>query len=167
VTGLPALLPLHDLDEAAELQAAVAFAHETDESEANTAVRKALRRARIYAVGMPSGKVENDAKQQSDLVYFALDDPKTGKNGVWLPVFTASGPMREALRLNPDWQGYSVLELEGAALMAAVADDALIVIDPWSSREHQLPSRDETDLTSESPSSESSDAAGRERPAEG
>ena len=56
-----------------------------------------------------------------------------------LPVFTQPEIMREALARNPDWQTLSVLQVQGRALMEHVHPNVIIVINPWSRLEYQLP----------------------------
>ena len=56
-----------------------------------------------------------------------------------LPVFTQPEIMRAALARNPDWQSLTVLQVQGEALLAHVHPDVIIVINPWSRLEYQLP----------------------------
>ena len=101
-------------------------------------VREAVRSAGIYALGHPAADTSVPGRgTESDLLQFTRDDD-AGAEVVLLPVFTNPTAMREALIRNPDWQTYSVLQINGGALLDNVDDDVTIVINPWSDLEYQL-----------------------------
>ena len=56
-----------------------------------------------------------------------------------LPVFTRPVVMREALARNPDWESLSVLQVQGGALLERIDAGVIIVTNPWSRLEYQLP----------------------------
>ena len=75
---------------------------------------------------------------ESDLLHFTIHDAQ-GAERVMLPVFTQPEIMRAALARNPDWQTLSVLQVQGQALLENVHPDVIVVINPWSRLEFQLP----------------------------
>jgi tetratricopeptide (TPR) repeat protein len=157
-----------ELEEVTELKNAITLGQQMADPDADDVVRNALRQASIYALGEPAGEVEEGKWTESELLHFTIDDPATGKEAVLLPVFTAAGPMRDALLRNPDWQSLSVLQIAGGALLNNLDPDVGIVTDPWTNGEHRLPSRDEIDRASDEDGSDAAatDGSPEERPPE-
>jgi tetratricopeptide (TPR) repeat protein len=105
-------------------------------------VREAVSSGGVYGLGQPSGDTSVAGHgTESDLLHFIIDNPDGGESTM-LPVFTNPVAMRDSLIRNPDWQQLSVLEIDGGALLANVDDDVIVVVNPWSDLEYQLPSRD-------------------------
>ncbi len=112
--------------------------------QAVATVKEVMGDTYVYALGSPAGDTSIPGQgTDSDLLHFTIDDAQ-GVERVMLPVFTQPAIMREALLRNPDWQTLSVLEMEGAALLENIDDDVIVVINPWSSLEFQIPSREMT-----------------------
>jgi hypothetical protein len=117
----------------------VAIALRGDRPDAAGAIREALSGAEILCLGRPAGQMSTPQQgSESDLLHFTVDDAE-GSERVMLPVFTSTEIMREALARNPDWQTLSVLQVQGGALLDHVDADVIIVINPWSRLEYQLP----------------------------
>ncbi|HXZ99376.1 MAG TPA: SseB family protein [Candidatus Binatia bacterium] len=117
----------------------VAIALRGDRPEAAGAIREALESSDVYCLGQPAGHLATSQQgSESDLLHFTVDDA-AGVERVMLPVFTSTEIMREALARNPDWQSLSVLVVKGGALLDHVDEDVIIVINPWSRLEYQLP----------------------------
>jgi hypothetical protein len=111
----------------------------SDPSSSLLKVRDALQHCAIYALGQPAGELLSpDRHTDSDLLHFTIDD-SDGHEVVMLPVFTRLGPMRDALLRNPEWQALSVLQVAGRDLLENVDDDVIIVVNPWSELEYQVP----------------------------
>jgi tetratricopeptide (TPR) repeat protein len=124
---------LSPLDEAIALQA--------DEPGGAAAVLTRFLTSDIYALGSPGGDLSVPGRgTESNLLHFTVDD-ETGVEQVLLPVFTQPALMRHALLRNPDWQRLSVLQIGGRALYENAADDATIVVNPWSRLQFALPAR--------------------------
>lgn len=112
-----------------------------DQADATATVKDQFGKTDIYALGHPAGDTSVAGHgSESDLLHFTIDDP-SGVEKVMLPVFTRPDIMREALLRNPDWQQLSVLQVNGAALLDNVDDEVVIVINPWSRLEFQIPPR--------------------------
>jgi hypothetical protein len=102
-------------------------------------VRQRLMTDQVYALGYPAGDMAMPGMgTESDLLHFTIDDESKTER-VMLPVFTRVDVMREALKRNPDWQTLMVLQVNGAALLENVDQDVVIVVNPWSPLEFQLP----------------------------
>lgn len=117
----------------------VAIAVRGDRPDSLAAVRGELIKADVYCLGQPAGHMAT-AQQgtESDLLHFTLVDAQ-GVEQVMLPVFTRPEIMREALARNPEWQTLSVLQVQGQALLEHVDSGVIVVINPWSRLEYQLP----------------------------
>jgi hypothetical protein len=117
----------------------VAIALRGDRPDGAPAIREALARTHVLCLGQPAGPMAT-AQQgaESDLLHFTVDDAD-GAERVMLPVFTSTEIMREALTRNPDWQSLSVLEVEGGTLLDHIGAEVIVVINPWSRLEYQLP----------------------------
>jgi len=105
------------------------------------AIREKVAETNIYALGHAAGEVTTHGGTEADLLHFTIDD-EHGVERVMLPVFTRPNFLREALLRNPDWQTLMVLVVDGAGLIAHIEDDVTLVINPWSSLEFQVPSRE-------------------------
>jgi len=117
----------------------VAIALKGDSPDAIDAIRTELGKTEVFCLGQPAGHMATAAQgSESDLLHFTLQDPQ-GAERIMLPVFTQTEIMREALNRNPDWQTLSVLQVQGQALLDHVHPDVIIVINPWSRLEYQLP----------------------------
>lgn len=117
----------------------VAITLKGDSPDAIDAIRGELSRAQVFCLGQPAGHMATAQQgSESDLLHFTLHDSQ-GTERVMLPVFTQPEIMREALARNPDWQTLSVLQVQGQALLEHVHPDVIIVINPWSRLEFQLP----------------------------
>jgi hypothetical protein len=117
----------------------VAIALEGDRPEAAAAIREALTAAEVLCLGHPPGASSAALQgQESDLLHFTVDGTG-GAERVMLPVFTGQEIMGGALARNPGWRALSVLRVTGAALLDHVDADVVIVINPWSRLEFQLP----------------------------
>src|SRR5205823_6336079 len=104
-------------------------------------VREQFASSPVFALGQPAGDTSiPERSSESDLLFFTVND-KNGTEQVMLPVFTRAEIMRDALLHNPDWQGQSILQIDGGALLGNVAPGVIIVINPWSPLEFQLPAR--------------------------
>jgi hypothetical protein len=125
------------------LQEAVANAKKAPDGQG--IVRRALRRASVYALGEPAGDVKERRGTQSDLLEYKIDGKRPGEELVMLPVFTSFNHIQTALLRNPDWQTLSILQLNGEELDANVGDEVHIVIDPWTTDEYQLESKEKTE----------------------
>ena len=114
-----------------------------DKTDAVATVKDQFGKSDVYALGHPAGDTSVAGHgTESDLLHFTIDDPEAeGKEKVLLPVFTRPDIMREALIRNPDWQQLSVLQVNGKALLENVDDEVIIVINPWSRLEFQIPAR--------------------------
>lgn len=120
----------------------VVIALKGDKPEAVTAVKDQFGKTDVYCLGQPAGDLSVPGQgSESDLLHFTVDDAK-GVERVMLPVFTRPDIMKEALLRNPDWQTLSVLQVNGRALLDNVDDDVIIVINPWSRLEFQLPPKE-------------------------
>ena len=120
----------------------VVIALKGDKPEAVAAVKEQFGKTNVYCLGQPAGDTSVPGQgTESDLLHFTIDDSK-GIERVMLPVFTRPDIMREALLRNPDWQTLSVLEVDGKALLENVDSDVIIVINPWSRLEFQIPPAD-------------------------
>lgn len=120
----------------------VVIALKGDKPEAVTAVKDQFGKTEVYCLGQPAGDLSVPGQgSESDLLHFTVDDAK-GVERVMLPVFTRPDIMKEALLRNPDWQTLSVLQVNGRALLDNVDDDVIIVINPWSRLEFQLPPKE-------------------------
>jgi hypothetical protein len=103
-------------------------------------VRAAIRTVELYALGHTAGDTSVPGRgTEADLLHFGID--LAGEEVVMLPVFTNSAVMREALLRNADWQQMSVLSVNGGALLDNIDDEVVLVINPWSDLEFQIPSR--------------------------
>jgi Helix-turn-helix domain/SseB protein N-terminal domain len=121
----------------APLEAAIRAQATVGESQ----IREALENCDIYALGEPVTRPGiSHESSESDLLHFTIDDP-SGQEVVMLPVFTRLEPMRDALLRNPDWQALSVLQIGGRDLLNHVDEEVIIVVNPWSDLEFQLPRR--------------------------
>lgn len=121
----------------------VVIALRGDKPDAVSAVKDQFGKTDVYALGQPAGDTSVPGHgTESDLLHFAIDDPN-GVERVMLPVFTRPDIMREALMRNPEWQQLSVLQVNGQALLENVDDEVIVVINPWSRLEFQIPSRDD------------------------
>jgi len=119
----------------------VAIALKGDRPGGADAIREALGGSDVLCLGQPAGQMATAQQgSESDLLHFSVDD-SDGNERVMLPVFTSTEIMREALARNPDWQTLSVLQVQGGALLDHVAADVIVVINPWSRLEYQLPPR--------------------------
>lgn len=117
----------------------VTIALRGDRPDATTAIREALSGTEVFCLGQPAGQMASPQQgSESDLLHFTVDDSDGGER-VMLPVFTRPEIMREALARNPEWQSLSVLQVQGGALLERVDADVIIVINPWSRLEYQLP----------------------------
>jgi hypothetical protein len=117
----------------------VAIALKGDSPDAVEAIRAELSRAEILCLGQPAGHMATSQQgSESDLLHFTIHDAQ-GAERVMLPVFTQPEIMRAALARNPDWQTLSVLQVQGQALLENVHPDVIVVINPWSRLEFQLP----------------------------
>jgi hypothetical protein len=117
----------------------VAIALRGDRPDGAGAIREALGGTEVLCLGQPAGEMATAQQgSESDLLHFTVDDAE-GAERVMLPVFTSTEIMREALARNPDWQTLSVLQVRGEALLDHVAAEVIIVINPWSRLEYQLP----------------------------
>ena len=117
----------------------VAIALKGDSPDAFETIRSELSRADIFCLGQPAGQMATAQQgSESDLLHFTIHDAQ-GSERVMLPVFTQPEIMRAALARNPDWQSLTVLQVQGEALLAHVHPDVIIVINPWSRLEYQLP----------------------------
>ncbi len=117
-----------------------------DQNDAIATVKDQFNKTDVYALGHPAGDTSVPGHgTESDLLHFAIDDP--GGERTLLPVFTRPDIMREALLRNPEWQTLSVLQVNGKALLENVDNDVIIVINPWSRLEFQIPARDGTVTT--------------------
>jgi transcriptional regulator with XRE-family HTH domain len=101
-----------------------------------------LRVSWIYVLGEPAGDLSVPGlATESNMLHFqvAVNDRE-----VWfLPGFTQPAIMLDALKRNPEWRTLSVLEVSGDALLKNRADDVVLVVNPWSPMEIQVPSRAE------------------------
>jgi len=117
----------------------VAIALKGDSPDAVEAIRAELSSAEIFCLGQPAGHMATSQQgSESDLLHFTIHDAQ-GAERVMLPVFTQPEIMRAALARNPDWQTLSVLQVQGQALLENVHPDVIVVINPWSRLEFQLP----------------------------
>jgi hypothetical protein len=117
----------------------VAIALKGDSPDAVESVRGELAKSEVFCLGQPAGHMATSQQgSESDLLHFTIHDAQ-GVERVMLPVFTQPEIMREALARNPDWQTLSVLQVQGRALMEKVHPSVIIVINPWSRLEYQLP----------------------------
>ena len=117
----------------------VAITLKGDSPDAFETIRSELSRADIFCLGQPAGQMATAQQgSESDLLHFTIHDAQ-GSERVMLPVFTQPEIMRAALARNPDWQSLTVLQVQGEALLAHVHPDVIIVINPWSRLEYQLP----------------------------
>ena len=122
----------------------VAIALKSDRPEGVDAIREALGGSDVLCLGQPAGQMATAQQgSESDLLHFTVDD-SDGTERVMLPVFTSTEIMREALARNPDWQTLSILQVQGGALLDHVGSDVIVVINPWSRLEYQLPPRSRT-----------------------
>ena len=112
------------------------------EAKADTnAVENLLKQTQVYALGFPAGDTSVPGHgTESDILHFTVDDAE-GKDKVFMPLFTRSQVMRDALLRNPDWQKLSVLEVNGGDLIANRDSGVSLVVNPWSKLEWQLPSK--------------------------
>lgn len=98
----------------------------------------AFSRSRVLALGQRAGVLLPDGRgAESDLLHFTIDDTE-GKEIVLLPVFTNAGIIVDPLRRNPDWQSFSILEVDGKELLEHIDHDVTVVIDPWSDLEFKI-----------------------------
>ncbi|MGP8161577.1 MAG: SseB family protein [Candidatus Dormibacteria bacterium] len=117
----------------------VAITLKGDSPDAVDAVRTELGKADVFCLGQPAGHMATSQQgSESDLLHFTIHDAE-GAERVMLPVFTQPEIMRAALARNPDWQTLSVLQVQGQGLLDHVHPDVIIVINPWSRLEFQLP----------------------------
>jgi hypothetical protein len=117
----------------------VAIALKGDSPDAFETIRGELSHADVFCLGQPAGQMATAQQgSESDLLHFTIHDAQ-GSERVMLPVFTQPEIMRAALARNPDWQSLTVLQVQGEALLAHVHPDVIIVINPWSRLEYQLP----------------------------
>ena len=117
----------------------VAITLKGDSPDAFETIRSELSRADIFCLGQPAGQMATAQQgSESDLLHFTIHDAQ-GSEQVMLPVFTQPEIMRAALARNPDWQTLAVLQVQGQALLEHVHTDVIIVINPWSRLEYQLP----------------------------
>ena len=117
----------------------VAIALKGDSPDAFETIRVELSKADVFCLGQPAGQMATAQQgSESDLLHFTIHDAQ-GAERVMLPVFTQPEIMRAALARNPEWQTLSVLQVQGQALLNNVHPDVLIVINPWSRLEYQLP----------------------------
>jgi hypothetical protein len=110
------------------------------DSEAQVnAVRFALRRAQVFALGDPAGDTSMPGHgTESDLLHFTIDDDR-GKEIVLLPLFSAPDLMVNALQRNTEWQTLSILQIDGDDIQKNADPDVYLVINPWTRLEFQLP----------------------------
>ena len=100
-------------------------------------IREAVKSSDIYALGLPAGDTSAPGcGTETDLLHFTIDD--AGAEVVMLPVFTNPTAMRAALIRNPEWQTYSVLQINGGTLLDNVDNHVTILINPWTDLEYQL-----------------------------
>lgn len=117
----------------------VVIALKGDKPDAVKSVKDQFAKTNVYCLGQPAGDLSVPGQgTESDLLHFTIDDAQ-GVERVMLPAFTRPDIMREALLRNPDWQTLSVLEVDGKALLANVDADVIVVINPWSRLEFQIP----------------------------
>ena len=117
----------------------VAIALKGDSPDAVESVRGELAKSEVFCLGQPAGHMATSQQgSESDLLHFTIHDAQ-GVERVMLPVFTQPEIMRAALARNPDWQTLSVLQVQGQALLDNVHPEVIVVINPWSRLEFQLP----------------------------
>ena len=122
---------------APQLEAVVALSNEAADAPAD--VLGALRQSTVLGLGQPAGDTSNPGQgTEADLLHFSIDDSE-GVEQVMLPVFTSPAILRPALLRNPEWQALSVLEIDGGDLWTNIDEDVILVINPWSRLEFQLP----------------------------
>jgi transcriptional regulator with XRE-family HTH domain len=140
---LHAIFPLEPGETRWEPTAVERAIAEVDSEGGSERVREQLANAEILALGTPTGTVSKDGMTgtESDLLHFTVDEDERAV--VLLPVFTRPGFLREPLLRNPDWQRFSVLQINGGSLLGNIDPGVHIVINPWSPLEFQLPSKDE------------------------
>ena len=96
------------------------------------AVREALMRVNVFAIGRPSGDLSvPEQETESDIVTYATDEG----GGVLMPVFTAVDALRQALIRVPEWRSLAILEVNGRELVRNVDPDVTLAIDPGSDLE--------------------------------
>jgi excisionase family DNA binding protein len=140
-TMMPALTGVDELETVLSTAA--------DQPDAVERVRAALGHSHIYTLGRPAGEhVGPGMHTETDLLHFTIEDA-SGHERVMLPVFTRINIMREALQRNPEWAGLAVLEVDGQQLLKNVDSDVIIVVNPWSGFEFQLPAT-ESEMSAES-----------------
>jgi hypothetical protein len=117
----------------------VAIALTGDSPGAVEGIRAELARADILCLGHPAGPMATPQEgAESDLLHVTMHDAQ-GTERLTLPVFTDREVLRAALARNPDWQVLSVLQVQGRAILEQVHPDVIIVINPWSRLQFQIP----------------------------
>jgi hypothetical protein len=101
-----------------------------------------LRASWIYVLGEPAGDLlVPGLATESNMLHFQV---AINGRAVWfLPGFTQPAIMLNALQRNPEWRTLSVLEVSGDALLKNRAEEVVLVVNPWSPMEIQIPSRAE------------------------
>ncbi len=117
---------------------AIALAGAVQAGADERGVATLLRDVDVLALGHPAGDTSIPGQgTESDLLHFEVEEDHA--NRVLLPIFTSVDALREARLRNRDWQGLSVLEINGGALLDNRDPDVTVVLNPWSSLEFQLP----------------------------
>jgi len=109
-----------------------------DEPDGEGKILAVLHKGPVYVLGQPAGEVVGRHGSESDLLHFTIDDAQ-GVDRVMLPAFTNPAIMKAALLRNPEWQTLSVLQIDGRALWENIDKNVILVINPWSRLEFQLP----------------------------
>lgn len=107
---------------------------ESDERDRGL-VREAIRGTEVYALGQQVNELGE--APSSDLLHFTIDSDD-GTELTMLPIFTRADTMRTALLRNPEWQEFSVLEINGRALLDNIDTDVNVVVNPWTPAEFVL-----------------------------
>jgi hypothetical protein len=113
-----------------------------NELEGRTEVVTVMRHSRLFALGQPAGDLSVPGEgTKSDLLHFTIDDSH-GVERVMLPIYSDPQLMVDSLIRNPDWQQLNVLEIAGDAILDNVDEDVIVVVNPWSRLEYQIPIAD-------------------------
>ncbi len=109
--------------------------------EGEAAIRDLLEPAMVYVLGEPAGDISVPGQgTESNILHFTIDDEDEdeSKEQLLVPIFTRADVLEDALIRTPDWQIYSVLEVNGGILLTNLERGVIPVVDPWSRFEFQL-----------------------------
>jgi|ERR1700730_3284249 len=105
-------------------------------SEARHRARSEIGDHSLLVLGESVSKMATGAA--SDVLHLTMRG-ESGTETVMLPAFSHTAAIAEAISRNPEWANLAVLEVQGGNLLDNIGEDVIVVIDPWTSGQVQIP----------------------------